>query len=149
MFDVNSYYAHRTSGRWQKLIGVEELAKRAGLKRRQIAQLARNGKIPGAIRPDGYHYEYRVTPELLDWIEWKRRRIQRRKQPESFQTRTNTGVITIQGLRQSFDIWKRRMGGLDGILKMDPEYQQDILVELQAFAMLHHDIYRVLNRNQQ
>ena len=133
----------------QKLIGVEELAKRVGLKRRQIAKLARNGKIPGAIRPDGYHYEYRVTPELLDWIEWKRRRIQRRKQPESFQTRTNTGVITIQGLRQSFDIWKRRMGGLDGILKMDPEYQQDILVELQAFAMLHHDIYRVLNRNQQ
>ena len=85
---------------------------------------------------------------LFRLVLFGRRKVQRRKQPESFQTRTNTGVITIQGLRQSFDIWKRRVGGLDGILKMDPEYQQDILVELQAFAMLHHDISRVLNRNQ-
>ena len=63
----------------QKVIGVEELAKRVGLKRRQIGQLARNGKIPGAIRPDGYHYVYSLTPELLDWIEWKRRQVERRK----------------------------------------------------------------------
>lgn len=127
---------------------MEQLAELVGLKRRQIAYLARKEKIPGVIRPNAYHYEYRVTPELLDWIEWKRRQVQRRKQPESFQTRTNTGVITIQGLRQSFDIWKRRVGGLDGFLKMDPECQQDILVELQAFARLHYHIYRALNPNQ-
>jgi hypothetical protein len=31
---------------------------------------------------------------------------------------------------------------------MDPECQQDILVELQAMARLYHDIDRALNPNQ-
>jgi len=140
------HIAHRRS---QVGITVEELAKEVGLKRRQIAELARRGKIPGAIRPDGYHYEYRVTPELLDWIESKRRQVARRKHPSLRENRrTDTGVLTIHGMRQDFDIWKRRVGGLNGILKMDRECQQDILVELQAFARLHHDIYRALNPSQ-
>ena len=132
----------------QDSIGVEELAKRTGLKRRRIAQLAADGKIPGAVRLNGYHFVYPLTPKLLDWIEWKRHQVQRRKQPKIFKTKTNAGVITIQGIRQEFDIWKRRVGGLNGILKMDPECQQDILVELQALPRLYHDIYRALNPNQ-
>ena len=131
-----------------EVLPVEQLAELVGLKRRQIAYLARNGKIPGVICPDGCHFQYLVTPELLDWIEWKRHQLQRRKQPKSCKTKTNAGVITIHGIRQSFDIWKRRVGGLNGILKMDPERQQDILVELQALARLYHDIYRALNPNQ-
>ena len=122
------------------MLAVEQLAELVGLKRRQIAYLARNKKIPDVICPNGYHYEYLVTPELLDWIEWKRRQIQRRKQPKTSKTKGNVGVITIQGMRQSFEIWKRRVGGLEGILKMDPQRQQDILIELQAFARLYHDI---------
>jgi hypothetical protein len=139
---------HITHPKIGEVLTVEQLARLVGLKRRQIAYLAKSGEIPSVIRPDGYHYQYFVTPELLDWIEWKRRQVRRRNQPKSFPTRTNTGVITVQGLRQSFDIWKRRVGGLDGILKMEPECQRDILVELQAFARLHDDIYRALNPNQ-
>ena len=128
---------------------VEELADRVGLKRRQIAQLARDGKIPGAIRPDGYHFEYVVTPELLDWVEWKRRQVIRRKHPtERENRRTDSGVITIQGLRQTFEIWVRRVGRLNGILKMELEDQLDILIELDAFARLHSDIYRALDPEQ-
>jgi transcriptional regulator with XRE-family HTH domain len=131
----------------QLFLTVEDLAKKVGLKRRQIAELARREKIPGVSRLDGYHYVYPITPELLDWIEWKRRQVQQRKQPKSSKTKTNVGVITIHGIRQSFDIWKRRVGGLDGILEMDRECQEGILVELQAFARLHHNIYRALNSN--
>jgi len=124
-----------------KSIGVEELAKRAGLKRRRIAQMARNGEIPGAIRLDGYHYTYPVTPELLDWIEWKHRKVQQRKHPaKTAKVKPTIGVITVHGMRQDFDIWKRRMGGLDGILKLDPKARQDIMIELQAIASLHSDL---------
>ena len=125
-------------------ITVEELAKRVGLKRRQIAELARRGKIPGANRPDGYHYEYPVTPELLDWIEWKRRQVERRKQPdsESRKIRTNTGVITIHGIRAEFDVWIRRVGGLEGILKMKPELREEIIGEILPIAKLSRDLIR-------
>ncbi len=132
-----------------QFISVEELAKTLGLRRRQIAELARDRKIPGAIRLDGYHYAYPVTPDLLDWIEWKRHKVNQRKRAiEQARPKPTSGLITIQGIRQSFDVWKRRVGGLNGILKMDRECQQDILVELQAFARLHQDIYRALNLSQ-
>jgi hypothetical protein len=116
-----------------------------GLKRRQIAYLARNGQIPGAIRPDGYHYQYPVTPELLDWIKWKRRQVERRKHPgspESRKIRTDTGVITIHGIRGLFDVWIRRVGGLEGILKMEPEIRQEIIGEILPIARLCRDLVR-------
>ena len=119
-------------------IGVEELAKRVGLKRRRIAQMARNKEIPGATRPNGYQYIYPATPELLDWIEWKRRKVQQRKQRNgTSRVKLTTGVITIQGIRQEFDIWLRRVGGIDGILKMGPECSKDIATELRAIARLY------------
>jgi hypothetical protein len=138
------HIAHQQNG---DFISVEELAKRVLLKRRQIAQLARDGKIPGAIRPDGYHYVYPVTPELLDWIEWKRRRVQRRKQPvKKAKVNLETGVITVQGIRMEFDLWLRRVGGLDGILKMESEVLQDLVVEIQPIARLHWRINQELRQ---
>jgi hypothetical protein len=130
-----------------EIIPVEELAKSVELKRRQIAELARNGKIPGAIRPDGYHYVYPVTPELLDWIEWKRRRVQQRKQRvKKAKVNLETGVITVQGIRQEFDILLRRLGGRDGILKMESEILKDLVVEMQPIARLHSQINQELRQ---
>jgi len=130
-----------------QFISVEELAKTVGLKRRQIAQLGRDGKIPGAIRLDGYHYAYPVTPELLDWIEWKRRKVQQRREPsKTGKVNLTSGVITIQGIRQSFDIWLRRVGGLDSILKMEPEYRQDIINEIRPIARLHSRLSQALTK---
>lgn len=40
------------------------------------------------------------------------------------------GVITVQGIRQHFDIWLHRVGGLNGIMKMDEDHQQEIMGEL-------------------
>src|SRR5437879_9611195 len=110
------HIAHHKNG---KVITVEQLAKMVGLGRRQIAQLARDGKIPGVIRPNGYQNQYPLTPELLDWIPWKRRQVERRKHPdspESRKIRTNAGVITIHGIRAQFDVWISGVGGLEGLV---------------------------------
>jgi hypothetical protein len=131
---------HIAHPRIGEVITVEQLAELVGLKRRQIAYLAPD--IPGAIRPDGYHYEYRVTPELLDWIEWKRRKIQRRKRcvKTAKPKPTAAGVITLHGLRQEFDIWLRRIGALHGILRLPPEHRRDIVLELQPMARLYSQL---------
>jgi hypothetical protein len=53
-----------------------------------------------------------------------------------------TGVLTIQGIRQSFDVWARRVGGIEGVKAMEPDHQVEIMEELDAiceFGMLLHD----------
>ena len=53
-----------------------------------------------------------------------------------------TGVITVQGLRQSFEIWHRRVGGVEGVKAMELEDQIEIMEELDAiceFGMQLHD----------
>lgn len=53
-----------------------------------------------------------------------------------------TGVITIHGIRQSFDVWYRRVGGIDGIRKMEPDLQVEIMEELDSIievGMMLHD----------
>jgi hypothetical protein len=130
-------------------VHVEQLAKMVGLKRRQIAYLAKKGRIPDAICPDGYHYQYPLTPQLSDWIEWKHRLVERRKQansPESRRIGTDREVITIRNFRRRFDVWLNRVGGVKGILKKDDELRREILGELQPFARLHQNIYRSLNQ---
>ena len=120
-------------------IGAEELAKRLGLKRRQVAYLA--PEIPDVIRPDGYRNMYPLTPANLDWIEWKRRKVQQRKRPtKTVKLKSNSGVITIQGIRQEFDVWFRRVGGIDGILQMSPEHRRDIVLEIQPIARLYSEL---------
>ena len=133
----------------QKVLHVGQLAKMVGLQRRQIAYLAKKGRIPDAICLDGYHYQYPLTPELSDWIEWKRRQVEERKRvnsPESRETKTDREVITIRGFRRRFDVWLNRVGGVKGILKMDDELRREILGELRPFARLHQNIYRSLNQ---
>jgi len=54
-----------------------------------------------------------------------------------------TGVITVQGIRQEFDIWSRRVGGLEGVKAMDMDHQVEIMEELSAicefgFALNNH-----------
>lgn len=46
----------------------------------------------------------------------------------------NTGVITPHGIRQSFDVWLRRMGGLEGIKKLELDMQEEIVEELSAIV---------------
>lgn len=40
------------------------------------------------------------------------------------------GVITIQGIHQTFSVWLRRVGGLQGVAKMDHENKEEILGEI-------------------
>lgn len=53
-----------------------------------------------------------------------------------------TGVITIHGIRQSFDVWYRRVGGINGVKAMDLEHKIEIMEELDPmceFGMNLHD----------
>jgi hypothetical protein len=45
-----------------------------------------------------------------------------------------TGVITVHGIRQSFDVWSRRVGGLDGVQAMALDHQVEIMEELDAIV---------------
>jgi hypothetical protein len=117
---------------------VEQLAKMVGLKRRQIAALARNGEIPSAIRPDGYHYEYPLTPELLNWIEWKRRQVEKSKQPVPKRHKETSGIISIRGMRHDLEIWRLRIE--QEIDTWDDEVLEGVRLELTAFVDLHSRI---------
>lgn len=50
------------------------------------------------------------------------------------------GIIGIHGIRQELDIWLNRVGGIDGILKMDQAHQDEILGEIERFADLYAQI---------
>ena len=120
-----------------------QLAGLVGLKPRQIANLARDGKIPGAFRPNGRQFQYRITPELLEWIQWKRNRVKQSKQPQcrkyslrTLERQKGFGLNSMHGIRADFDNWSRRVGGSDGILKMEPECIEEIIGELQPIARL-------------
>lgn len=54
------------------------------------------------------------------------------------------GLVTIHGIRQSFDIWHRRVGGLEGVQAMDSDNQQDILGELEAIVKFGNELYAAL-----
>ncbi len=81
MFMMSNLGMHIAHTRVEKFLSVEQLAKLAGLKRRQIANLAKAGDIPGARRSsDGYHFEYPDSADLRLWSENKRRKTQERLQ---------------------------------------------------------------------
>lgn len=44
----------------------------------------------------------------------------------------HTGIFTVQGIRQSFDVWHRRVNGLEGVKQMDHDHQVEIMDELQS-----------------
>ncbi len=43
-----------------------------------------------------------------------------------------TGIYTVQGIRQSFDVWHRRVGGIEGVKAMDVDHQVEIFEEIEA-----------------
>lgn len=47
----------------------------------------------------------------------------------------STGVITIPGLRQEFDVWMHRVGGIEGVRKMDADTKQEIYEEIEPIML--------------
>ena len=130
------HIAHYEDG---KFLTVEQIAKMTGLKRRQLANLAKKKMIPGVTRPNGYHYAYPLTPELWDWIQWKGHRVKQRKVDGRSglhgSRRIDTGINSIQGVRGEFDIWRRRVESkLDA---WDDETIEEVRRELAAFVHMH------------
>ena len=50
------------------------------------------------------------------------------------------GIISIHGIRQEVDIWLNRVGGIEGILKMDKPHQDEILELIEPIANLYSQI---------
>lgn len=46
------------------------------------------------------------------------------------------GITSIHGIRMEFDIWMKRVGGLEGIKGMDPEAQHEIAGEIETIVAL-------------
>lgn len=56
-------------------------------------------------------------------------------------TRQQThGIINIHGIRQEFEIWLRRVGGVEGILKMDKEHVAEIVGEMDLMIEVYNQI---------
>lgn len=60
----------------------------------------------------------------------------------------STGMITIQGIRQSFDIWYRRVGGINGVRKMDLDHQIEIAEELDSIMEFGYALHEHLDEIQ-
>jgi hypothetical protein len=89
MSKTRMHIAHSTTG----ILTVEAVAKLAGLKRRQVANLARKGGvIPDVERaPNGYHFVYHDTPRLRYWAREQRMRAQSRQERSYYRARRGPG----------------------------------------------------------
>jgi hypothetical protein len=54
-----------------------------------------------------------------------------------------SGIISINGIRLELDIWLQRVGGIEGIDKMEEAAQQDIAVELEKFVQIYLHIRKL------
>lgn len=110
-----------------EFLTVDEVAKRVGLKRRQIANLARAGEINGARRsPDGYHFEYPVSKELLMWISEKKKSTIRQRQKPARKLASGRGILP----HDVATAWKYFSKGVDPI-----KYSKEDSDEVRALLM--------------
>jgi hypothetical protein len=53
------------------------------------------------------------------------------------------GIASVHGVRQDFDIWLRRVGGVEGIRKMNDEDVSAIMEELRPMYDLYRELMRI------
>lgn len=113
-----------------------------GLKRRQVATLARAGEIPGVERPDGCHYQYARTSELLEWIAWKRQRVATSRRPLPLKiSKKGHGFYSPYGIRRDFDIWLRKVK--PQMACWNDEDLEVVRLELSAIARFYSRIVQM------
>lgn len=102
---------------------VTQVALLTGLRRRQVAVLARDGRIPDATRPDGWHYQYNDTLALRAWMsEYKKATALRRKPTqEKLSEGLRQELYSARNGRLSPLAWERRYRGLmkRGLVRKD------------------------------
>src|SRR4051794_12653880 len=114
------------------LLKMSDVAQMAGVSRQAAWKAASAGEIAGTTRSEGGQFlvtrdgaeEWAMNKKAL-WRDQQRVRAARDR--ARFHKRTAvSGVIGIHGIRQDFDIWLRRVGGAEGILKQDKEDVQEV-----------------------
>jgi len=50
------------------------------------------------------------------------------------------GILSIHGVRHELDIWLSRVGGAEGIKKLEPAVQNEIVENLRPFAELYREL---------
>ncbi len=123
-----------------RFLTVMQVAKLYGLKRGQIANLARRGRIPGAVRgPDGVHFQYPDTTELRKEAKAaKTRSLEAGKRlfppSRALKGAKEGGVGSPHAVRQQFDFWRREIG--DRWETLPPEQIEDLHALLLPIAEL-------------
>lgn len=56
---------------------------------------------------------------------------------ESVAKKQTHGIISIHGIRQEIDVWLRRVGGIEGLLKMEEDDRKEIVGELNLISEIH------------
>jgi hypothetical protein len=60
-----------------------------------------------------------------------------------------TGLYTVHGIRQSFDVWYRRVGGINGVKAMETDHQIEIMEELEAICHFGFELDEHLTKIQE
>jgi hypothetical protein len=134
-----------------KLLTVEEIAKLAGVKRRQVANLARRGEVPGARRAsNGYHFEYPDSPALRLWIKRKRRLAKERQQlfaaPRWYYPKGDVDMKLPRKLAGAFSEWKFWMRENQPFHRWEDEKLRALEWELGTFNEAYETVKKLLKQ---
>ena len=135
-----------------EFLSVRQLEKLTGLKRRQIANLAKYRDIPGArLSANGYHYEYPDSEALREWIMWKQLEVKQRKirklKPGAEWPQNNpakSGIANLPGIRMEFDMWHQRATSNRPLEKWTSEALLEAVREIYPIAVFVKNVQKIL-----
>lgn len=135
-----------------KQLTVEQVAKGAGIKRRQVAYLADRGEIPGVRRSaDGYHFEYRDGPALRLWFKRKRRAARERslelpKPVRWYDARADVDMELPRKQSAIFTGWKLWMRENQPFYGWEEEKLRALERELATFNEAYETVKQILRQ---
>lgn len=143
------HIAHKTD---PPPLSAKAVAKLAGLKMRQLANLASAGEIPGVLRAaNGYHFSYPDTPALRVWASRKRRLAKERAQSlpataSYYYPRADVDLQRPRQLATAFHEWKTWMRANDPFHGWEDARLRALSNELATFREASERIAKLLKQ---
>lgn len=130
---------------------TSQLAEKAGITRRQVQRLLDGGDVPelDAVRTPGGHWRIPDSPAAKKWAKgfkkWKGRGNAKTSGLNRVEALDKShGIITIEGMSLSFDLWHRRMSP---VIKTWSAGQIDRAIELLSRpARVHAELVAISAR---
>ena len=143
------HIAHKTDS---PSLSAKAVAKLAGVKMRQLANLARAGEIPDVRRAvNGYHFAYSDTPALRVWASRKRRLAKERAQSlptaaSYYYPRADVDLQRPRQLATAFHEWKTWMRANDPFHGWEEARLRALWNELATFREASERIAKLLKQ---